>query len=147
DRVDGAHVVTVTPLDRAAGLEIDAERGAEQRLLHVMDRERVAREEHVDEAAADEIAEIPSAARMDDDRAGHDGDALAGRFRVAHHRRDPRDAHLDAPLRRDLVRHEREPESIARLEFGDDLDAAYAADDRVPFPDLAQFPADGRAPL
>ena len=49
---------------------------------------------------------------------------------VAHHRRDARDADLDAPLRRDLVGHEREAVAIALLELRDDLDAVDAADDR-----------------
>jgi hypothetical protein len=41
DGVDRAHVVPVAAFDRLAGFEIDAERRAEQRLLDVVDRERV----------------------------------------------------------------------------------------------------------
>src|SRR5262245_55655725 len=80
---------------------------------------------------------------MDDDRTRDERDLFAGLLRVAHHCGDSRDADFDAPLRRDLVRHEREAESIARLELGHRLDPAYAADDGVAAPDLAQLPAHG----
>ena len=43
DRVDRAHVVAVPAFDRLAGVEVHAERRAEQRLLDVVDGQRVAR--------------------------------------------------------------------------------------------------------
>src|SRR4030095_8071334 len=143
DRVDRAHVMPVAAFDRFAGLQIDAERGAEERLLDVMHGQRVAGEQHVDVAAPNQLAEIRPAAGVDDHGAGDDGDAIAGVFRLAHHRGNSRDADLDAPFGRDLVRHEREPEAIARLELRDDFDAVNPADDSVAAPDLAQLAAHG----
>ena len=61
-----------------AALHVDAERGAVERLLDVVDRERVAGEQHVDVAAANQIAEVGAAAGVDDDRPGDERDAAAG---------------------------------------------------------------------
>ena len=112
-----------------------------------MHRQRVAGEQHVDVAAADQIAEVGAAAGVDDDRTGDEGDlppaALTSRIIAA--MRD--DADLDAPLRRDLVGHEREAVAVALLELRHDLDAVDAADDGVAAADVAQLAADGaRAP-
>ena len=147
DRVDGAHVVAVAALDRAPALHVDAERRAVERLLDVVHGERVAREQHVHVAVADQIAEVGAAAGVDDDGAGDERDAFARLLGRAHHRGDARHAHLDAALGRDLVRHEREAEPIARLELRHDLDPVDAADDRVAVAELAQLPADGAAVL
>src|SRR6185436_8117926 len=98
-------------------------------------------QQHVYVAAADQIAEVDPAAGVDDDGAGDDGDAIAGALDVLHHRRDARDADLDAPLGRDLVGHEREAEAIALAELGDDLDAVHAGDDEIAFADVAQLGA------
>ena len=108
-----------------------------------MHGQRVAGEQHVDVAAANQLAEIRPAAGVDYDRAGDDRDAIAGLFGLAHHRGNSRDADLDAALGRDLVRHEREAQAIARLELRDDLDAVDPADDGVAAPDLAQLAAHG----
>ena len=142
DRVDRAHVMAMAAFDRAAGLEVDAERRAVQRLLGIVDRERVAGQQHVDEAAADQLAEVHTAAGVHHHRTGDDGDAIAGALHFFHHRRDPHHADLDPPLGGDLVGHEREAEPIALAELGDDLDAAHADDDEVALPDVAQFSAD-----
>ncbi len=136
-------MVTVTAFNGSARLEVDAQRCPEQRLLDVVDGEGVAGQQHIHETAADQIAEVRSAAGVHDDRSGDDGDLFAGRFGFAHHRRNPRHAGLDAALGRDLVGHEREAKPVARLEFRHDLDAANATDDDVAARDLAQFAADG----
>ena len=49
--VDRPHVVPVAALNGRAGLEVDAERRAEERQLRVVDREGVARQQDVDVAA------------------------------------------------------------------------------------------------
>jgi hypothetical protein len=76
---------------------------------------------------------------VDDDRSRDHGDAAARRFGLAHHRRDSHDTDLDPPFRRDLVRHERKPEAIARLELRHDLDTPDAAHDRISPPQVAEF--------
>ena len=48
DRVDRPHVVPMPAFDGLAGLEVDAERGAEQRLLDVVNGQGVAGEQDVD---------------------------------------------------------------------------------------------------
>jgi hypothetical protein len=77
---------------------------------------------------------VLDAAGVHDHRSGHDGNAAAAPLHVAHHRGDARHAALDAPLRRDVVAHEREAEPVALAELGRDADAVVAADDRfAPF--------------
>ena len=61
-------------------------------------------------------------------------------------RGDARDACLDAPLRRDLVRHEREVGAIALAKLGRHAQALEAADDAIPDLDFPQLAAD-RAPV
>ena len=61
------------------GVEIDAERGAEQRLLDVVHGQRVAGEQDVDEAAANQLLEMRRSAGVHDHRAGDDGDPAARR--------------------------------------------------------------------
>ena len=134
--------MAVAAFDGESALHIHAERRAVQRLLDVMDSEGVARKHHVDVALPDEIAEVRAAARVDDDRTGDEGDALAGPPRRPHHRRDPRHADLDAALRRNLVRHEREAEPVAGLELRDDFHALDPADHGVSGANLPQLAAD-----
>ena len=64
-----------------------------------MHGEGIAGEQHVDVAGADQFLEVLRAAGVNDDRAGDDRDAAAGRLDVAQHRGDARDADLDPPLR------------------------------------------------
>ena len=112
-----------------------------------MDGQSVTGEKDVDVSAPDQIAEVHSAARVDDDRAGDDSNAIAGAPGLLHHRGDACDADLDAPLRGDLVGHEREAETIARLKFRENLDAVHAAHHRVAGPNLAQLAAERAARL
>ena len=133
--------------DRLSGVEVDAERRAEQRLLHVVDRQRVAGEQDVDEAAANrapENAATRRCARRPGRRRPRCGRRAA--FDLAHHRRDARDADLDAPLGRDLVGHEREAVAVAFLELGNHAHAGDAADDVIAGADVAQLPAAAHAP-
>ena len=58
DGVDRAHVVAMPALDRLAGVEIDAERGAEERLLDVVNGERVAGQQDVDVAGANQLLKV-----------------------------------------------------------------------------------------
>ena len=57
--------------------EIDAERGAEERLLDVVHGERVAGQQHVDVAGANQLLKVRRPAGVHDDRPGDDGDAAA----------------------------------------------------------------------
>ena len=103
DRVDGAHVVMVPAFDGAPGLEVDAERRAEHRELDVVDGERVAGQQHLHVAGANQAGEIRRAAGMHDDGSGDERDLPAVGPDALHHLGDARDGRLDAPLRRDLV--------------------------------------------
>ena len=82
---------------------------------------------------------------MDDDGAGDDSNLLSLGLHRTHHLRDSVDGSFDTPFRRNLVRHERKPVSIAILERRHDADAFDAADDRVAFLHVAQLPAGGAA--
>ena len=99
DGVDRRHVIAVPLLDRRPGLQVDTERGAGERELDVVDGERIAGEHGINVAKADEFGEVLDPSGVHDDRSGHDGDAASGLLDVAHHRRDARDAPLDAPFR------------------------------------------------
>ena len=89
DRVDRAHVVAVAAFDGRAGFEIDAERRAEQRLLDVVHGERVAGEQHVDVARADQRRRSTAPPPVwTTTGPGDEGDALPPRFdRLASSRR------------------------------------------------------------
>ena len=133
--------MAVAALDRCAGFEIDAERGAEERQLGIVDGEGVAGEQHVDPAAANQLGEVGRAAGVHDDRAGDEDDAAAGRPRFAHQRRDAADAGLDAALRRDFVGHEGEIRAVPLAELRGDPDAFQPADHALAGTDLAQLAA------
>ena len=85
-------------LDRLAGVEVHAERGAEERLLDVVDRERIARQHDVHVAVANQLLEVGRSAGVHHHRSGDDGDSPARVFDLLHHRRDAPDADLDAAL-------------------------------------------------
>src|SRR6476659_9369880 len=76
---------------------------------------------------------------MDYNGTGNDGDAPARLLHLAHHLRDARDAALDAPLRRDVVAHERESKPVALPEFRRDANAVVSTDDRLTRLDVAQL--------
>ena len=121
DRVDRPHVVAVTFLDGRAGVEIDAERRAEQRVLDVVDGERVAGEHRVRRSRCGRSRRSRRCRRC-----GRPPGPSTKTMRppvaldVAHHRGDLGDAHLDPALGRDLVGHEREAVPVALAELGDD---------------------------
>src|SRR5262245_15261282 len=83
------------------------------------------------------------AARVNNHRAGDDGDAAAGLLHLAHHLRNARDTSFDPPFRRHVVAHEREPETVTFTELRRHADAIMAADDGVASLDVAQFAAFG----
>ena len=60
DRVDGAHVIAVAVLFLPAVAQADAERGAEQRGFDVVNAQRVAAEQRLHAAAADQLRERPA---------------------------------------------------------------------------------------
>src|SRR5262249_26039445 len=147
DRIDGAHVVTVPAGYRSPLLEIHAERRAEERELRVVDGERIPGQQDVHEARADQPAEVRGAAGVDENGPGDECDAAAALFRLAHHRRDARDARLDAALRRDVVGHEREVGAIAIAELRRDADAVESAHDAIARAYVAKLAARGNARL
>ena len=97
-----------------------------------MHRERVPGQHHVHVALADQRREVLDAAGVHDDRAGDHGDAAA---RLSLTSRiicgDARDAALHATLRRDVVAHEGEAETVALLELRRHADAYVSADDAL----------------
>src|SRR5690242_21798276 len=80
---------------------------------------------------------------MNDDRPGDDRDAAAAALHVAHHLCDAGDAALDAALRRDVVAHEREPETVALPELGSDADAGVPAHDLLARLDVTELATHG----
>ena len=64
-----------------------------------MDGERVAGQQDVDVAGANQLAEMRGAAGVDEHRTGDERNLAARPLHVGHHRRDARDGHFDAPLR------------------------------------------------
>ena len=94
-------------IHRRAADEIDAQRRAEQRLLDVMDRDRVASEQRLDVPVMDQPRQVFPTARVDHDRAGHDHDLPFLLPPPAHFPRDPLDHQIDPALARDARAHER----------------------------------------
>ena len=133
--------MAVTAPNRRAGLEIHAERRAEQRLLRVVHGQGIAREQDVHVAAPDQLDEVRAAAGVDDDGSGDEGNLQPTLTDVPHHRGDAADARFDAPLGGDLVRHEPEVGPGPVAELGPDADAFEAAHDAIAGADLAEFPA------
>jgi hypothetical protein len=78
-------------------------------------------------------------------RTGDEGNLSARALHIRHHRRNTSDGHFHTPLRRDLVRHEREAETIALLKLRDGSHALHSTYDLVAGPHVAQFAADGTA--
>ena len=147
DPIDRTHVVLVALLDGLPRLQAHAERRPEEAVLDVVDRERVAGQQRVHPAAADERAERVDAAGVDHDRPGDDDDALAAFAGGAHHVRDPADARLDLALRTDVVAHEGErlPPALGPLHVqAHSVDAAH---DVIPGAHVAQLHAARRAVL
>ena len=88
--VDGAHVMVVPALDRPSRFEVDAERRAEHRELDVVDGQRVARQQHLHVAGANELGEIRRAAGVDDDGPDDHRDLPAVGPDAPHHLGDAR---------------------------------------------------------
>ena len=141
--VDGRHVVAVALLDRRAGDQIDAERRARQRELHVVHGQRVAGEHHVHVAEADQLGEVLDAAGVHDDRAGDDGDAaarlLTSRIIAAMRATLPSTRRSDETS---LLMNAKPRRSRSR-NSGSDADAVVAADDRLAGAHVAQLAALG----
>ena len=66
----------MTVLDRLAERQGYAQAGAEEGLLDVVGRQRVAREEHLDPALLDQPGDVAGRAGVDDRRAAHEQDLL-----------------------------------------------------------------------
>ncbi len=117
--------------------EVNAEAGAEHRLLDVMRGQRVTGEEFVDVAAAYELAEGGAAASVDDCGTAHDerfallvaavADEVAGDFL---------DEGAFGLLGGNAAGHKREVAANFGPFNGDDSDAGVAGDDRHPFADF-----------
>src|SRR3954471_20026301 len=78
---------------------------------------------------------------MHHDRSDDHGNSSAARSDAPHHLGDAADRRFHSTLRGDLVRHERESETIAILERRDDTNAGYAADHRIAGPQVAKLAA------
>jgi hypothetical protein len=136
-------VIPVSLLDGRSRRQIDAERGARQGKLDVVNSEGVAGEDRVDVSAANQLREVLHATRVYDDWPGDDGNSAAAFLYFLHHRRDSRHASLHAAFRRDVVAHERKAEAIAFPEFRRHTNPFVSADDRVADCDVTQLAADG----
>src|SRR5207237_1376561 len=141
DGVDRAHVVAMTAGHGRSGLEVHPERGAEERQLRIVHGERIAGEEHVDVSTSNQLREIGRATRVHDHRSDDEREPASARLRIAHHPRDSRDAHFDAPFRRHVVRHEREIRAIAIAELGRDAEPFEPAHDPTAGTHVAHLPA------
>ena len=75
--------MAVAAFDRLAGFRIDAERRAEKRVLDVVDGDRVAGQQDVDEAGADEVAEMRTPPVWTTTGPATNGDAAAARFQTS----------------------------------------------------------------
>src|SRR5207253_3077385 len=95
-------------LDVDAALQVDAERGPEERLLDVVRGQAVAGEERLDVAVAHETGQVGPAAGVDHDRTGDDDDLAAAVAEPPHLPGDAIDGELHAALARGLGGHEAE---------------------------------------
>ncbi len=69
DAVDRPQMMLVPRFGQIAALQVHAQAGAEQRLLDVVRGQGVAGEQHVDVAAANQLAQVLAAAGVHDRRA------------------------------------------------------------------------------
>ena len=100
-------------------------------------------QQHVDVAASDQVAEVPGAATVHDDRPGDEGDPAALRLHMPHHGDDLGGAHFDPTLGGHVVGHEREPEPVPLPELGRHTDPVQAAHHRIALLDVPQLAAAG----
>ena len=122
-----------------------AERSAEQRGLHVVNAQRVAAEQRVHEAAADQRRQALHAAGVHHHRTRHHDHFQLLLERLPDQRRGLPHGGLHLALRRDAVGHEGERQPVALLRFGRHADAAHAHHHAVARPDIAQPAAPGAA--
>ena len=130
DAVDRAQMVHVAFFDRERAVEIDAERRAEELRLDVVHRERIAREERVDEAVADQLGEIVPGAGVHDRGAADEQHALSGAAHAEQFARDLGDQRLLGLLARHRAGHELEDRAFARRARHVHAHPAVSDDDR-----------------
>ena len=106
-------MVLVAVLDREAALQVHAQRGAVERGLDVVHRQRVAREQDLDESHLDQARQVAAGARVHDRRPGHDQDPTALAADQSHLAGDGRDHDLLGLLGGDLAAHEAEDLCLA----------------------------------
>ena len=140
DRIDGREMVAMPVIRGGAADEIDAQRGAEQGLLDIMDGDGISAENGLDVALANEAGKMFAAAGVDDDGAGHDHDPALLLAAAAHLPRDALDHKIDAPLAGNARAHEGELVLAAGrgfLQLAPGAQAIAAGDNEVA---LAQVP-------
>src|SRR5262249_32865292 len=138
DLVDGAQMMAVSALDGFAALAVNAERSSVELLLEIVDRERVAGEQTMNESALDQPANRGAAAGVDHHRPrGRDAAARAAFHRAG----DALDRVPHHALRGDVARHEAELAAIALDEVGLDANAFESDHHRVAATQLAQLDA------
>ena len=146
DDVDRAHVVFVASFDRDPDIEIDTERGSEERVLDIVHRQRVPGQQPVHPALAHQLAQIAAAAAVHDHRPGDHHDPTTGCFHLTHHLDDPRHPHLHTSLGGHVVGHEGEAEPVTLLELRRHPDSVHPANNQIATPHVPQR-ATHRAPL
>ena len=151
DGIDGAEMVAVPATDGGAPVHIHAERGAQERLLDVVDGDAVPAKQYLYEAGAYEFGQMFSAAGMDDYRTGYDGDlaaALADAFKFPG---DLVDDKFDFPLAADPgthkseLRHGRAADSafLPGLALAYGLNSVHPDDHAITAPEVTQQSDDG----
>src|SRR5205823_8897422 len=101
-------------LDCEPARDVDAKRGAEQRRLDIMDRQRIAGEKDLDQTKLDQAREINPGASVHDRRTGDNQDPAARVANLPHLVGDAGDEDLLWFLGRDLTAHEAEDLGVPR---------------------------------
>src|SRR5258706_448570 len=100
--------VAVAVLRRLASFQVDTQRGAKQRRLDIVGDDRIAAEDHLHVATADQRGDMLARGGMDDGRAEHEEDAAAVAARLAHGLGNGANSERLGALRRDGALHEGE---------------------------------------
>src|SRR5688572_29385914 len=106
-----------------------------------MHSERVAAEQSLHIAGANQSRKMDIAARMNDHRPGNDNHLLAGVTGALYQGGGLLDCCFDLALGGDAVAHEGERKPVALLRLGNNADAAHTDYDLIAGFDVAQFPA------
>src|SRR5262249_53486368 len=143
DGVNGAHVIAMAVLLLTAIGHADTERGAEQRGFDIVHTQRVAAQQRLYIAAANQRRQRRNPTGMDHNRPRDYNPVLSLLEHLLHKRGSLADGSFELALRRDAVRHESEREPVALLRFGHNADASQPGDHFVARANVTQTAAGG----